>query len=590
MTFQVPISIQDAISRIRQRRLLLPAIQREFVWNHTKVEWLFDSLLQDYPIGSFLFWEVRDTSAKKDYKYYDFLREYRERYQTENPEFSTAGHSDFEAVLDGQQRLTALYIGLTGSYAYYRGRVWWENTEYVLPTRHLYLNVLGKAPDDEDQAGRVYEFKFLTTEEHDAEPSKWFRVGRMLDTADAYKFMQMLKTEKYADNEFAMKALTKLHTVIHTERLINYYRIENSDMERALNVFIRVNSAEPLSLSDMLMSTAIAHWKEKDARKEIPGSVRQIRDKGFFIEKDFILKACLYLYSADIRYSVSNFTAARVKPFEENWDAIRASIESVFDLARDFGYNDTSLTSKNTLLPIIYWVHHKKLADSITTKVSLREQRDAIQRWLHVMLLKGIIGAGSADTVLSSIRKAMSPDEFGHPYLKLELEGFPVAAISAILKGQGKDPQITDEYIDSLLYTQKDARAAFTILSLLSPNLDYRNGDFHKDHLHPESAFKRRSLQKAGIRPEEIDFYSDANNYNSILNLAHLDANENKSKQDKNLEDWAAKEAKRQKVTMEQFCVARLLPEPALLSFPRFQQYIEARRKVLSDKLRAALA
>jgi uncharacterized protein with ParB-like and HNH nuclease domain len=109
MTFQTPITISNAIKQIRDRRLLLPAIQRQFVWSHDKVEWLFDSLLQEYPIGSFLFWEVRDASAKRDYKYYEFLREYRERYHTENPEFNTEGHADFNAVLDGQQRLTGLH-------------------------------------------------------------------------------------------------------------------------------------------------------------------------------------------------------------------------------------------------------------------------------------------------------------------------------------------------------------------------------------------------------------------------------------------------------------------------------------------------
>jgi hypothetical protein len=68
------------------------------------------------------------------------------------------------------------------------------------------------------------------------------------------------------------------------------------------------------------------------------------------------LKACLYLYSSDIRYRFSNFTAARVKPFGDNWDGIRASITAVFGLVRDFGYNDSSLTYKNTLLPEVYWV------------------------------------------------------------------------------------------------------------------------------------------------------------------------------------------------------------------------------------------
>jgi uncharacterized protein with ParB-like and HNH nuclease domain len=111
MSFQAPITVSDAISRIRAHRLLLPAIQREFVWGPEKVEWLFDSLLQGYPIGSFLFWDVRDSQAKADYRYYEVLREYRERYQTHNPQFQTVGFSDFEAILDGQQRLTSLYIG-----------------------------------------------------------------------------------------------------------------------------------------------------------------------------------------------------------------------------------------------------------------------------------------------------------------------------------------------------------------------------------------------------------------------------------------------------------------------------------------------
>ena len=170
MSFQAPISISDAIAQIRAHRFLLPAIQREFVWGPEKIEWLFDSLLQGYPIGSFLFWEVRDAAAKSDYKYYEFLRVYRERFAIRNPEFSTHGHTDFIAVLDGQQRLTALHIGLVGTYAYKRPRVWWYDNEVALPTRRLYLNVAGQAPEDDAEAGRMYEFKFLTEDEYNAEP------------------------------------------------------------------------------------------------------------------------------------------------------------------------------------------------------------------------------------------------------------------------------------------------------------------------------------------------------------------------------------------------------------------------------------
>jgi len=79
MAFQAPISISDVVSRIDSHRLLLPAIQREFVWGPEKVEWLFDSLVRGYPIGSFLFWEVRRDGDRGNFRYYEFLKDYRER-------------------------------------------------------------------------------------------------------------------------------------------------------------------------------------------------------------------------------------------------------------------------------------------------------------------------------------------------------------------------------------------------------------------------------------------------------------------------------------------------------------------------------
>ena len=594
MSFQAPISVSDVISRIRSRRLLLPAIQREFVWEPHKVEWLFDSLLQNYPIGSFLFWEVRDQSAKNDYRYYEVLKDYRERYKTHNPEFNTTGHIDFDAVLDGQQRLTALFIGLTGTYAYKKPRVWWENSERALPTRKLYLNLSGgPASEDDNETGRKYEFKFLTLEEFNENPLQWFHVGGILDVPQAYAFTQMLIRDGHQDNEFAATALSKLHAVVHTERIINYYVVTKSDMEQALNVFVRVNSGgEPLSLSDMLMSTAIAHWRSRDARKEILGEgglVDQVRARGFFISKDLILKACLYLYNSDIRYKVSNFTAAQVKPFEDNWDAIHASILATFDLVRDFGYTEGSLTSKNALLPIIYWVHHKGLANGITSQVRLREDRDTMRRWLHTMLLKRVFGS-SADTILTAIRKAFFGDDFGKPYVSPDIQLFPDETVGAILRAQGKDPQITDEFIDSLLYTEYEDRQAFTILALLAPNLDYKNGDFHIDHLHPQKAFGNKALRAANVASGDLEFYADPKHWNSILNLRHLDANENQSKQGSTLSDWASNEAKRQKVSLAKFCTDRQLPDdPSLLEFARFRDFITARRRILGERLRKLL-
>jgi hypothetical protein len=278
-----------------------------------------------------------------------------------------------------------------------------------------------------------------------------------------------------------------------------------------------------------------------------------------------------------------------VKPFEDNWDAIHASILAVFELVRDFGYNESSLTSKNALLPIIYWVHHKGIAKGLTSQVALRDDRDTMRRWLHTMLLKGIFGS-SADTILAAIRKAFVGDDFGKPFLLPGIVGFPATEIGTLLRAQRKDPLVTDEFIESLLYTEYEDRQAFTILALLAPNLDYKNGDFHKDHLHPASAFKNKALSAANVAGADLDFYRDRRHWNSILNLRHLDANENKAKQHSTLVDWVSKEAKRQKVSSTKFCIDRQLPDDASsLEFARFREFISARRKLLGEQLRQLL-
>jgi uncharacterized protein with ParB-like and HNH nuclease domain len=116
MAFVEPITIKDAIDNVHKKNYLLPAIQREFVWGAYQIERLFDSLMRDYPISSFLFWEVEKANID-NYQFYEFVREYHERDNTHNPKANIVGESGITAILDGQQRLTSLYVGLKGAYA-----------------------------------------------------------------------------------------------------------------------------------------------------------------------------------------------------------------------------------------------------------------------------------------------------------------------------------------------------------------------------------------------------------------------------------------------------------------------------------------
>jgi len=125
MAFVEPITVRQAIEGIHKGKFLLPAIQREFVWDVTQISRLFDSLMRDYPISSFLFWEVMRENIN-DYKFYEFVRQYHERDNRHNPKADVQGQEGTIAILDGQQRLTALYIGLKGSYSYKLPRKRWD--------------------------------------------------------------------------------------------------------------------------------------------------------------------------------------------------------------------------------------------------------------------------------------------------------------------------------------------------------------------------------------------------------------------------------------------------------------------------------
>lgn len=154
MAFQTPISVVEALDNIHAKRYLLPANQREFVWDTSQIEGLFDSILSGYPIGSFPFWSMSDES-RRNYEFYEFIREYHELHQRHNPKADVSGPQEITAILDGQQRLTSLYIGLKGSYA---SKIKWRRrtSDGAFPQKRLYLNLLGRS----DECGRNFEFRF----------------------------------------------------------------------------------------------------------------------------------------------------------------------------------------------------------------------------------------------------------------------------------------------------------------------------------------------------------------------------------------------------------------------------------------------
>lgn len=573
--FQPAITISQIIERISNNDFLLPAFQREFVWSAKQIEDLFNSIMKGYPINSMLFWKVKEKT-KGDFKFYKFLDTYREWFKTHNEHIQTDRKNDFWAILDGQQRLTSLYIGLCGSYAYKEYRKKWINDESALPTRLLYLNITNIINTENNEID--YQFKFLKKKDTEGKDiyidnnEKWFRVGRILS----------LHREDYDLDDFSgdnnipreeKKVLRDLEKKIFNIPIINYYEEDEQKADKAVNVFIRINSGGThLSFSDILMSVAVTNWKEKDARTEIHNLVDNIRQKGFTIDKDYILKSFLFLYHKDIRFKIDSFNINFISTIEKEWNNISIAITNLFNLMQIFGFNDYTLTAKNATLPILYYIYHKGIYKEVCNSVFYKEDRCIMKKWLLAVTLKRIFG-GQTDNILTQIRKGFTVDIINNK-LEMSFEQFPSDKINKALQNNN----VSDEYIQDLLLTEKDTKYAFSILALLYPNLDYKNNNFHQDHLHPKSKYELLS--------EENKEKYGWNIHNSILNLQMLDENENKSKNDKDLNLWVEEQTRN--IDKNQFLVNHIIPNIDL-SLDNYSTFIEKRREMLFNKLKILL-
>lgn len=523
-------TIADALRRIHEKNYVLPAIQREFVWKPEQIEKLFDSLMQGYPFGTFLFWKVEAATSDK-FRFYDFVRNYHQRDASHCPEHDALDHQSVIAVLDGQQRLTALNIGLRGTMATKQPNKWRSNPD-AFPVRTLRLNLLADTNPDED--GNIYEFKFLS----DAQAAKdtesyWFNVPDVLSMKDGFAILQTLTAAglDLKQVERAYPVLDRLYRVVHTENLINYYEEEAQDIERVLNIFIRLNSGGTiLSYSDLLLSIAVAQWKNIDARAEIHKLVDELNriGTGFDLSQDFVLKAGLMLSDiASVGFKVENFTSSNMAILEKHWQAIRSALIRTVELAASFGLNGQVLRADSALLPIAYYLFLKESPSNYVTHSQFSADRRAIHAWLIRSLLKssGIWGSG-LDTLLTALREVIK--EKGPTR-------FPVDDIRYAMVQRGKSLTFEAAEIDDMLYMEYGDKRMFGLLSLLFPFVDLRN-QFHIDHVFPVSRFTRSKLRKAGIVEENIDPYLDK--VNQLPNLQLLEGAANNEKRAVMPSDW----------------------------------------------------
>ena len=574
--YQLGGTIKQALDKIISNEYVLPAIQREFVWSPDQICRLFDSLMQGYPFGEFLFWRL-EPEHSADYRYYGFVLDYHQRDNPHCPDLGQLPNRQITAVLDGQQRLTAFNIGLRGSMAVKLPYKWWSS-EDAFPQQFLALDLL--APDERDEDGSRFTFDFIQEAQLGRDGDRlWFRVSDivgMKSGPDMHDWLLARDLER-EDQGRAYRILDRLYQVIHTEPTVAYYEEHNQDIEHVLSIFIRRNSGgTTLSYSDLLLSIATSQWKTRDARKEVHRLVDDLNriGPGLGLTKDFVLKAGLMLTDiASVGFQVRNFTQANMEILEENWENIRGALTETVQIVTGFGFNANNIRAASALLPIAYYVYRIGSPMNFDTHVSYENDRKSIRGWLTRSILKasGIWGSG-LDTLLTVLREVIR-DAIDAGDME-----FPAAEMRRLMAQRGKSLEFSAEEIEDLIDMRISDRRIFSLLALLSSFINFQHHQFHIDHIFPKSRFTRKRLQGAEIAADKVERFIDC--VDRIGNLQLLEGTSNIEKQATLPADWIRAKYPRE-TDREHYCEKYFLGEvpDRMVGFLEFYETRRARLK-----------
>lgn len=565
-------NIRAVIEEINSRKIYLPAIQRKYVWDDDQITRLMDSIMLGYPIGTFLFWKVRKSIInKKEYSMYEFIKDFHERDVYKNPSAPQpfpigSDEETIWAVLDGQQRLTSLYIALQGSMSRKLPNKRWKNDD-AFPIKELYLDLHSQRTDEEDIS---YEFKFLTQEEakKQKDDKLWYLVKDILKYSQDELVTDLIIPNGWASDKVAMKNISLLHTRLVGDEIINYFEVQTDSIDSVLDIFVRVNSGGTvLSKSDLLFSTIVSHWDK--ARDEIDKLLAEINKigEGYKFSNDFIMRTCLYVLDMSVTLKVETFKKESVLKIKNNWENIRKTIKDTVDLLNEFGFNSENIISYVAVSPMVYYRFKGGNFDA--------ESKSELRKYIVISQVRQVFGAAT-NSALTSIREALKA---------APTDSFKMGNLLKVRFTGERTLRYTSEEIDAMFDTYEIGAYTFMLLSLLYPNLKYSQKGFHQDHMHPYAGFEESKIANLKLPDDSIidDVRKDEwrCRRNTLANLQLLEGRENERKNATPLVDWIKVIANSEN--------AKYMPSDSSFELSHFEDFIDKRQKLMSDALKAIL-
>ena len=553
------ITIFEALQNIENGKYVMPAFQRQYVWNMSQIEKLWDSILLGYPISTFLFWHISDENITRDTYFCSFLKEctFNAQKKSVSPNYELSkintNISD-TAVLDGQQRLTSLYLSLFSDDIFIKAP--YERGNGGKSTK-LLIELDENKIESESNEFNSKKFSIAFTEKVMRISPTQFEFKKLISNSNFRNsqkrndaIAEAIKSVPSSSQDYAKSVLSSLCAKVFDEKLIRFTEIYGINQDDALEMFVRFNSGgKTLSKAEITMSILEAYWPE--SKKEF-GKVLKSNFSDF--GTDFIIRTALLLFGDVVK---SNINAKTANELKRNWEYFKKTLTNLDFLLSSMNIDIKRFSSSwNILLPVIFFIYNNP---------DYEQDKNSIRVYLVRAILFTYFKSGTTGK-LAQIRNNI-----------IECEN----RITIDMLDNMREFRVSDDKIEDLLNLEYGSKVVEEILYYLSLDWHEKDVSYNVDHLHPENAFKSkpRSLTMEEWNKCRAD-------RNKLPNLELLDESWNKARHDKPLFDFYESFDDTLK---SQFKDHAILPENVSLELENFREFFDARKEILKEKIKAIL-
>ncbi len=344
------MQISQILDKIDENQLFVPAFQREYVWKKQDVKDLINSLIKGYPTGTMLTWETSNPpEIKGNWNY-------------------SKSQGAVKLILDGQQRITTLYILI-------RDKIPPYYTEHEIKTdiTNLYVNV-------ENLELQYYKKTIMDNNPLWVNITKIFK--KKLRSRDVVRALrnngQEISDERYDVIDENFKSI---ETILDRNFLEQTIPVKAS-IKEAIDIFYIVNaSGVNLTDAELALAQISGYWPA--ARELIKKKLRKLESNGFVFKLDFMVYALLGVMhhgGSEMKklHSKDNYPAIK-----DAWDLLDGKVlDYVFNIMKTHAYVDHTkeINSVYALIPIIVYTFHKFQNG---TKNLSQEEIKKIVKWFY---------------------------------------------------------------------------------------------------------------------------------------------------------------------------------------------------------------